>query len=102
MARIRTIKPEFFGSQVADPDWKNHRYGLFLLYRFYAQNGELLYIGVTSRPAERFTVHRRNATWWGKIGGIKTERMTCHRAVLAAEVAAIRAERPAFNRRSAT
>jgi predicted GIY-YIG superfamily endonuclease len=108
MARIRSVKPGLFGSQVADADdacagsWK----GIYparetILYRFYDADGTLLYVGVTGRLAERWTAHRRSASWWPRIERLVTEKLPCMDSALAAERRAIRTELPAFNKRGA-
>jgi predicted GIY-YIG superfamily endonuclease len=67
------------------------------LYRFYNAAGKLLYIGITGNPKTRFADHRKKKLWWPEVA----VREICHyptrTAVLAAERAAIKAERPVHN-----
>lgn len=72
-----------------------------VLYRFFAGGGELLYVGVSKRPVERWQAHKRTAPWWPDVAYLTFETHPYERAALDAEVSAIRAERPLFNKRSA-
>jgi predicted GIY-YIG superfamily endonuclease len=67
------------------------------LYRFYNAAGKLLYIGITNSPKARFADHRKKKSWWPEVA----VREICHyptrTAVLVAEQAAIKAERPVHN-----
>lgn len=67
------------------------------LYRFFAEDGELLYVGITSNPARRFAQHGSDKEWWEEVAEIRMERLPSREAVLAAERAAIIAERPRYN-----
>lgn len=108
MARIRSVKPGLFGSQVVDVHdlckatpssfYPEHE---VILYRFYDARGALLYVGVTGRLAERWTAHRRTAPWWGQIAELVTEKYSSMESALSAERSAIRSELPRYNRRSA-
>lgn len=100
MARIRTIKPELFPSQLARLVGAVN-YGQFLIYRFYDGHGQLLYLGVTGVPEGRFAAHRRKSQWWPCVAGLATEICDGYRQSLESERAAIKRERPLFNRRSA-
>lgn len=68
-----------------------------VLYRFFAANGELLYIGLTLNPGTRWKKHAKEKPWWTEVVGITLEHFPSREAVEAAEVAAIRAERPVYN-----
>lgn len=39
----------------------------FTLYRCYAADGDLLYVGQTMRPRERFKCHARMSAWWPEV-----------------------------------
>lgn len=67
------------------------------LYRFFAEDGELLYVGITSNPARRFAQHGAAKEWWEEVAEIKMDRHSSREAVLAAERAAIIAEKPRYN-----
>lgn len=73
------------------------------VYRLYDDWGVLLYVGVTCRQtlSERFNAHRRSARWWPLVAALEVETYERNHEALAAEVAAIRAEIPVYNRRSA-
>lgn len=35
-----------------------------VLYRFYGATGQLLYVGITMNPVQRFRSHRGTKDWW--------------------------------------
>lgn len=72
-----------------------------ILYRFFDVDDALLYVGVTKRPSERWTAHRRTSAWWPSVAFLAFEIHPHDRAALDAETAAIRTELPLFNKRSA-
>lgn len=67
------------------------------LYRFYDADGALLYIGVTMDPPVRWKAHADVKEWWATVRNIKMEPFETRTEVLAAERAAIKAERPRYN-----
>ncbi|MDX3588542.1 GIY-YIG nuclease family protein [Streptomyces europaeiscabiei] len=71
------------------------------LYRFYASDKALLYVGVTGQPIERWVKHRRQARWWPTAAYVSVEIHPNTWQALDAERLAIRTEHPSFNKRSA-
>jgi predicted GIY-YIG superfamily endonuclease len=67
------------------------------LYRFYDDSGQLLYIGISMTPWERFRQHRADKPWWDEIATITKENHNSREEVLSAEKEAIKAERPMHN-----
>lgn len=67
------------------------------LYRFYSDTGQLLYVGRTINPGQRFTDHARTKTWWPDVRGITTETYPDATQLAAAERRAIDIERPLYN-----
>ncbi len=67
------------------------------LYRFYDTNGRLLYIGITMDLGGRWGSHNRDKPWWRSVARATIEHHPNREAVLAAERAAIIAEKPAYN-----
>src|SRR5580765_5931981 len=68
------------------------------LYRHYARNGELLYVGISRNGVGRQNQHLKNAEWWAEIGHIAIgERFATRKAAEEAEQWAIRRERPKYN-----
>lgn len=67
------------------------------LYRFFGAGGALLYVGITNNPSRRFTQHGVSREWWHEVETIRMERFPNREAVLAAERAAIKKERPKYN-----
>jgi hypothetical protein len=67
------------------------------LYRFYAADGTLLYVGVTSVGPSRWSDHERNREWWAKAVRSSIEQFPNRQAALDAERAAILAEQPRYN-----
>ncbi|MFD5788647.1 GIY-YIG nuclease family protein [Streptomyces sp. NPDC127037] len=68
------------------------------VYRFYAAEGQALYIGVTAGTALRWTDHRKTSEWWSLAEYVAVSFYAEYDRALVAEAAAIKAERPAFNR----
>ncbi|MFE2967525.1 GIY-YIG nuclease family protein [Streptomyces sp. NPDC059340] len=68
------------------------------VYRFYSSDRKPLYIGFTHGGAHRWDNHRRESEWWPLAEYVAVSFYGTHAEALTAEMAAIRAERPAFNR----
>ncbi|MHC9292031.1 GIY-YIG nuclease family protein [Mycobacterium sp. LTG2003] len=69
-----------------------------VLYRFFDEDGGLLYIGKTVQAWERFSQHRRGSAFFAEAATITLQRGFATELQLAeAEVAAIRTEEPRFN-----
>lgn len=82
MARIRSIKPEFWTDEkIAAMDWKIVHDGPVpnrvnvvapmaglaeYVYLLFDAHDRLVYVGRSFRPADRFTKHRRK-TWWSSV-----------------------------------
>lgn len=75
--------------------------GFTALYRTWDAAGALLYVGITGNPIERWRKHAQKTPWWSCVDLITCELYPKEYLALDAERAAIRAERPAFNIRSA-
>lgn len=67
------------------------------LYRFYDASGQLLYIGITVDVTIRWSSHTRGKVWWKDVVHATVEHHPNRTAVLAAEAAAIKAEKPLHN-----
>lgn len=67
------------------------------LYRFFDQTGALLYVGITNNPGRRWSQHQGDKPWWHDVARIEMEPHPDRPTVLAAERAAIAAERPRYN-----
>ena len=85
--------------------WRNYlnqEYRQPVLYRFFNEDRELLYIGISSNPSDRWIQHRRSKEWWKEVAYIAFTSVRGLRWELElAERQAIRAESPRYNRRSA-
>lgn len=68
-----------------------------VLYRFYSATGQLLYVGITMNPAQRFKSHRKSKDWWSEIVGITLEHYANREELADAERRAIQVERPLHN-----
>lgn len=68
-----------------------------VLYRMFSHEGELLYVGLTIQPPQRFRAHRSTKEWWDAVANIKLETFDTHEALEKAERSAISAERPRYN-----
>jgi len=68
-----------------------------ILYRFWNDADELLYVGVTMNFVDRMRTHRREQQWSSEITKITIERFETREDVLVAEKAAIVDESPRYN-----
>src|SRR4051812_37709880 len=71
------------------------------VYRLFAGDGRLLYVGMTRNPARRFTAHAADKPWWPEVATRAVEWRASWDEAHAVEKAAIRAEKPAHNQRHA-
>jgi predicted GIY-YIG superfamily endonuclease len=72
--------------------------GPHLVYRHFDASGKLLYIGMSSNAPARKRWHSRNAPWFDQIASWTFEEFESRSAAMAAEKAAIEAERPLHNK----
>lgn len=70
---------------------------IFRLYRHFAGDGTLLYIGSTINPIIRLGGHRVKSEWFADIRRIEIEPYATKELLLQAEKAAIQDERPKYN-----
>lgn len=68
-----------------------------VLYRFFSATGQLLYVGITMNPPQRFKNHRDSKDWWGEVSGITVENYTSRDELAQAERRAIQVEHPMYN-----
>lgn len=69
----------------------------FTLYRFYSSDGTLLYVGITTAGVSRWTHHSKDKPWWLQVDTVRVEHYHSLVELRAAEVVAIRAQRPLHN-----
>lgn len=67
------------------------------LYRFFDDQGRLLYVGITERGAMRWGEHRKDKHWWDDVASSTIEHFATRSRAEAAEKSAIQAERPLYN-----
>jgi predicted GIY-YIG superfamily endonuclease len=67
------------------------------LYRLHDPQGHLLYVGIAGNPGRRFQQHARDKSWWGQVASVRLEHFPTREAAAAAEIAAIKKERPMHN-----
>lgn len=67
------------------------------LYRFFAADNKLLYVGRTANPSRRFKSHSVEKDWWENIAHIKMEHFPDAPSLAKAEVEAIKGEKPQHN-----
>lgn len=70
---------------------------MHILYRFLGRTGQLLYVGVTNNPPQRFRQHLTDKEWWWEVGTILIEHFASREELLASEARAIRLEGPLYN-----
>lgn len=68
------------------------------LYRFLAEDGALLYGGITWWLQPRFAKHRRVQSWWDEVAWITVTTYANRFDALADEIKMIETERPKYNR----
>ncbi len=72
------------------------------LYRFYAEDGKLLYVGQTANPGSRLAQHSAKKSWWRAVAKITLEHYTTSLLVKEAERRAIEREQPYYNNHFST
>lgn len=70
----------------------------FILYRQYDSDDNLLYIGISLTVFERISQHKVQSEWFHRICKITLERFKSREQLCKAEKAAIRKEKPLFNK----
>ncbi|MFC4907508.1 type II toxin-antitoxin system prevent-host-death family antitoxin [Actinomadura gamaensis] len=96
---MRRIDPTTRPCNLALPEEIRPEDGLsHVLYRFFAEGGDLLYVGITDGdPSVRWSSHQRHAGWWKDVAFVHVEHFPDLASVRTAELAAIRAEAPRHN-----
>lgn len=80
------------------PGWPAREHpGKVPLYRAFAEDGTLLYVGITMELSGRFTTHFAESQWIPDVRRLSVEWLPSRLSALAAETAAIVAERPLHN-----
>jgi predicted GIY-YIG superfamily endonuclease len=69
-----------------------------VLYRFFDQDNNLLYVGISNTWYQRFHDHERKAGWFSKVAYSTFEWHENRQSVEAAELLAIHTENPEFNK----
>ena len=67
------------------------------LYRFYDQDDQLLYVGITKFFEPRLKQHYKNADWFFDTARVTLEHYQTRQDVERAESQAIKSERPKYN-----
>jgi hypothetical protein len=67
------------------------------LYRHFAADGSLLYVGISLSWPARTKAHANSARWFDQVARVEIEQFPTRAAALEAERAAIKLERPKFN-----
>lgn len=67
------------------------------LYRLYDAAGQLLYIGITNNPANRWRRHAQASLWWPKVASKDVEWHPDRQCALDAERRLIEAHHPPHN-----
>lgn len=77
-------------------------WGPTALYRLFAADGELLYVGISHSPEKRCAQHAATQGWWHLVASKTTAWFEERVTDADAEVEAIRSEKPRFNSAHAT
>jgi predicted GIY-YIG superfamily endonuclease len=106
--RIRNIKPELISRHEIDPTdsgtWQFEdgcRMSHTILYRLRDADLNLIYIGITWNPQDRWRKHRRTKSWWPLVRYVDLQCCSSEDRALAIELAAIKNELPRYNKRGA-
>jgi predicted GIY-YIG superfamily endonuclease len=67
------------------------------MYRHFAADGALLYVGISCKPITRLKQHEHDSGWASEIVRVEIERFETRQAALDAERAAIKKEKPKHN-----
>lgn len=67
------------------------------LYRFFANDGALLYVGITGHLKARIAAHAKEKPWWPQVGRKTVEWFATRDEAIRAEDRAIHDERPVHN-----
>lgn len=68
-----------------------------VLYRYFAESGELLYVGISKSFANRAQQHNQGSTWFHESVSVTLEHFETREAALRAETQAIKNEKPVYN-----
>ena len=68
------------------------------LYRFFDDEGQLLYIGISINAFNRAKKHRQEKYWWPEVAAITLYRYKTRADVEEAERRAIKEEKPLYNK----
>jgi hypothetical protein len=78
-----------------------HPPGRTAVYRLFNRGGDLLYVGISSDPPTRCINHSYDKPWWPEVASRTEEWRETRALALKAETAAIRTERPKYNKMGA-
>lgn len=67
------------------------------LYRHFADDGTLLYVGISLSWPARTKQHSRGSQWFAQVARVEIEHFPTREAAIEAEFEAIKRERPQFN-----
>ncbi len=67
------------------------------LYRLYDEGGDLLYVGISTRPLQRVREHSKGQVWWTEVASQTFQHYPTRTEAAAAELHAIRTENPKHN-----
>lgn len=68
------------------------------LYRHFNKAGKLLYVGISICALERLRQHRNDSAWFEDIATVEIEKFHTAAAAMAAEIEAIKREKPLYNK----
>lgn len=88
----RYARPENFGHPIRNPLLRQH-----FVYRAFAADGYLLYVGCTYVPDARLVAHRNESRWFSQAVAFKVAGPFNYETARQIEYDAIEGERPQFN-----
>lgn len=70
----------------------------YVVYRYFDNEGLLLYVGQTKEFFNRLHAHERNSSWFTIVASVTLERFETESEMKAAELVAIQTENPIYNK----
>ncbi|MWA08798.1 GIY-YIG nuclease family protein [Streptomyces sp. BA2] len=67
------------------------------VYRLRNEQGDLLYVGISATPPQRWAKHATEKEWWPEVVDLSLEWFATRTEALAMEAFAIRTEKPRYN-----
>jgi predicted GIY-YIG superfamily endonuclease len=91
------MNAEFDGQKMYN-EMKNYSKSNYFLYRHFAEDKTLLYVGISVSAIHRLSQHKSRSFWFKEISFVTIEKFSSRSEVLKAEKKAIEKELPLYNK----